>query len=75
MIKISNHNKPTNATIVKFLAVLTMATILFPQWFDTIPFSVSETTKEGIHWVFKGIDMTASLLAIFWGVDKTKHLK
>lgn len=72
MIKISNHNKPSNATMVKILAVITMATLLFPQWFDTIPFAVSEVTKEGIHWAFKGVDVIASLLAIFWGVDKTK---
>jgi hypothetical protein len=75
MIKLSNHDKPSNATMIKILAIITAVTILFPQWFDSIPFQVSEVTKEGIHWVFKGIDMLATLLAVFWGVEKPNQPK
>jgi hypothetical protein len=73
MINLKNINKATSATMVKIVAVITMATVLFPQWFDTIPFAVSEVTKEAIHWVFKGVDMIVALLAIFMGVNKPEE--
>lgn len=41
----------------KLLAVITFLTISFPQWFDTLPLEVKPTTKEMVHWIFKGVDL------------------
>lgn len=54
------------------LATITLLTIFFPQWFDTIPIEkVTAQTKELIHWAFKGVDGLVAAYALLKGVNKT----
>lgn len=63
-MKLSNHNKPTNPTTVKIFAAITLITLLFPSWFNTMP-GVTELQKIWVEWVLKGIDFAAMIVAIF----------
>lgn len=65
---IRNINKPTNARVVKIFVITSLAVAFFPEWFNTIPFDVSDFSKDVVHWIFKGIDTLVACWALFAGV-------
>lgn len=62
---INNINKPVNPKVVKLLSLATVLVIFFPQWFNSIPFSIPAVIKETVEWVFKGVDLFLVCWALF----------
>jgi hypothetical protein len=60
---------PPSPTLIKWYSAVTLATLSLPVWINETPFNLSQISKDGIEWAFKGVNVILSILAVFHGLD------
>lgn len=63
---ITHITKPANAHLVNWLAATSLVVLFFPQWFNAIPFHVSDLVKETVEWILKGVDLVFVVLSVLY---------